>query len=368
MFEIPPSEKNFDDLRETSTVLSTAVSYDKELEAALVKECLEFDRKEKLKQELELITPSDTSDANTPLRKIKCIRNSHCRQLELYTDFKKEESLSLLSHDEARDQESHGSGQGNVVEMTNGIILRFSNDVQVKCKDNELVTKLQLGTQSDEKEYFVIRNKKWKDQFLTVLSCSSRTRITYSRGLVEGNALQKRFYLKSSGSGGYKTIHSAYCGDSKALDLESNTCENSQKIWLYPTNDSDAQRFLFNDDGTIETKNGCYLDGGGKPNMSDLYVWTHHDHGEWMKWERIAVQNPKTREIWCGNPKASAGLFIDHTDTKVTGQIENVSDEAACDEGYYITGYECKDPLCNSLSLICKRVKVRIAIEQVFGF
>lgn len=362
MFEIPPSEKNFDDLRETSTVLSTAVSYDKELEAALVKECLEFDRTEKLKQELELITPSDTSDADTPLRKIKCIKKSHCRQLELYTDFKKAESL--LSHDEARDQVSHGSGQGSGVQLIKGIIIHFSNDVQVKCKDNELVTKLQL--QSDEKEYFMIRNKKWKDQFLTVLNCNTGTRITYSNEK-EGNALQKRFYSKDSGSGGYKTIHSAYCGDYKALDLELNRCENGQKIWLYPINGGNAQRFLFNDNGIIETKNGCYFDGGGSPNTQNLFVWTHHNQGEWMKWEKVAVQNPKTREIWCGKPTDEAGLYIDHTDTKVTGQIENVSDEAACDEGYYITGYVCKDPLCNSLSLICKRVKVRIAIEQVFG-
>lgn len=361
MFEIPSSQKNFEDLRKTSTVLSTAVSYDKELEAALVKECLEFDRKEKLKQKLELTTPSNTGNADTPLRKIKCIKKSHCRQLELYTDFNK--TKSLLIHNESRTQISHGSGQGGGVELIGGKIIHFQEDLKVKCKDNELVTKLQL--QSDEKEYFMIRNKKWKDQFLTVLSCNTKTRITYSKEKND-NHLQKRFYSKDSGS--YKTIHSAYCGDSMALDLEFNSCENGKKIWLYPTNGGDAQRFLFNDNGIIETRNGCYFDGGGSPNTQNLHVWTYHNQGEWMKWEKVAVQNPKTREIWCGKPTDEAGLYIDHTDTKVTGQIENVSDEAACDEGYYITGYVCRDTLCNSLSLICKRVKVRIAIEQVFGF
>jgi hypothetical protein len=348
LFQIPPSEKNFDELRSTSKLLSTAVSYDKELEAALVKECLQSDRTELLKQKLELTTPSVTGDADTPLRKVKCIKKSHCKQLELYTDFKKERSL--LSTVQVRDQATGGSGQSSGVELYGGKIIRFSEDLEVQCSDNELVTKLKLGTHYD---HFMIQSNKHRNKFMTVWGCKQEQYINYSEEN-EGNSIHRLFYEKDG------RIHSAYCGDSLALDLKFNECKKYQRIWLWPNNDSDAQKFTFQSSGHIKV-NGCYLDAGRESNKKEVYVWTNDDN-EWKTWTKISVENTKTREIWCGQPKATAGLYIDNEDTKVTGQIENVSDEVACDEGYSISGYKCGDHLCNSFSLICKKIEVRFLL------
>lgn len=328
--------------------MDTAVSYNKELEAAIVRECLETDRSEDLKQSLELTTPAGFSDANTPLRKVRCINKTYCRQMELYTDYKKEEPL--LIHSETKNQLNGASGQGSGFEMFGGKLINFGNDLHVTCNDNELVTKFNFD--EDRTPHFMIQNDRWKDQFLTVSQCKVGTAITYSKK-GDGHDLQKTFYEKNG------SIHSAYCGDKWALDLPWNNCANRKQIFIHPSNGSAAQKFSFIGGGKIAV-NSCYLDGGGRANAPYLWVWKSENNNPWMYWNKIEVGTTKIRDIWCGKPKPLAGLYVNNTDTKETGQIKNVSDEASCEKGYSISGYKCRDALCDAISLICKKIKVRI--------
>ena len=50
--------------------------------------------------------------------------------------------MSLLSHFQVRDQANGSSGQSSGIELVNGVIVRFSKDLEVKCNDDELVTKI----------------------------------------------------------------------------------------------------------------------------------------------------------------------------------------------------------------------------------
>lgn len=340
-----------------------SASFDESHEAAVIKECIQSDRSIELKQDLEVTTPN--SNPSTPIRSVKC-RKKHCKQYEFSTDLK--EIKKLLKADEASTKklnQMNGVSIGkSKIKLAGGKTAYLSHNLEVKCPSNHLATKFSEGVQ---KEHFYIENRKWTNQYLTVTSCNQGSRIKYSKK-DDGNVIQRTFYANGN------TIHSAFCGDKMALDLEGNGCFNGGKIHLWQTNGSNAQKFTFGSNGWI-TIGGCRLDGGGSANQPYLYVWKDRiettdyfffettedlDH-PWWKWNKITIPH-KTREIWCKEPDSSAGIIIDENDIKSTGTI--TSDEssgdppAACPDGYYVSGYKCEDYFCYSFSLICKKIKV----------
>lgn len=336
-----------------------SVSFDESHEAAVIKECIQSDRSIELKQDLELTTPD--SNPSTPIRSVKC-RKKHCEQYEFSTDLK--EIKKILKADEAStkklNQRNGVSSGKSQIKLAGGKTAYLSHNVEVKCPLNHLATKFSEGVQ---KEHFYIENSKWTNQYLTVTSCNQGSRIKYSKKS-DGNVIQRTFYLNGD------TIHSAFCGDKMALDLEGNGCKNGGKIHLWQTNGSDAQKFTFEESGRI-TINGCRLDGGGKENQEYLYVWKSTRKCNWFScknlnhpwwiWNKITIPH-KTRDIWCKEPDSSAGIIVDDNDIKSTVTIssdESFGDPPAnCPDGYYVSGYKCEDYFCYSFSLICKKIKV----------
>ena len=340
-----------------------SVSFDESFEAAVIKECIQSDRSIELKQDLEIATPD--SNPSTPIRSVKC-RKKHCQQYEFSTDLK--EIKKILKADVASTEklnQMNGVTNGrNKIRLAGGKTAFVSHNVEVKCPSNHLATIFAEGAQ---KEHFYIENRKWTNQYLTVTSCEQGSRIAYSKK-GDGNVIQRTFYMNGD------SIHSAFCGDKMALDLEGNGCFNNGKIHLWQTNGTPAQKFTFKENGWI-TIGGCRFDGGGSANQPYLYVWkdttkttgcclwkkTKTLNHPWWKWNKITIPHI-TREIWCKEPDSSAGIIIDENDTKSTGKIS--SDEsfgdppAKCPDGYYVSGYTCEDYFCYSFSLICKKIKV----------
>lgn len=350
-------------------------SFDGQLEAAVVQECIQTDRSIVLKKDLEITNPGDQNSATTPIRQVKC-RKKHCKQYEFSTDLKERNILLTTGSMERLNQMNGVSNRKTKIKLASGESVFLSHNVDVKCPSNHLVTKISEGP---AKEHFYIQNRKWTDQYLTVKSCEKGSGIFYSKK-GDGDIIQRTFY--SNG----ETLHSVLCGDQMALDLKNNDCRNFGEIHLWETNGSNAQKFKFESSGRI-TVGSCRLDGGGSANKPSLYVWKstilYSGSGcngwtdprpyywawcdeetvdyEWWKWNKIIIPH-ETREIWCNKPKSNAGLIIDENDTKSTGKITSDASSgdppAKCPDGYYVTGYSCEDYFCYSISLFCKKVKV----------
>lgn len=345
----PESEKDFD--ISSVDVLSQAVSYNREFQAVVMNECFESDRTEEISQNMYL--RSQTS-FTTPLRKLRCTQK-HCGRMEVYTDIKSGPQFMENSAQFTISQFTGTLGEQSA-SFQNGALQYGDFSKTFRCPGETLATKFVVNT-SDSKETFRIRMIR-SNSYLTVRGCTNGSMIFAS----SENGLNTRFYFGNDG----RVLHSALCGDSKAVDLEGANCDN-YNVFMWTTHGGSNQKWYF-DGGELKVEK-C-SSRSAVLFLDRLLMFP--SNGFWIAagfsiWEVTDERTQSIREMSCSNVKSNAGLKVHGNVFEESRYITSSysSEYAQCPNGYMVAGFECRDTFCNELRLLCKRVEVRQTLKQI---
>ena len=348
----PESEKDFD--ASLVDVLSQAVSYNREFQAVVMNECFESDRTEEISQNMYL--RSQTS-FTTPLRKLKCTRQ-HCGRMEVYTDIKSGPQFMENSAQFTISQFTGTLGEQSA-SFQNGALQYGDFSKTFQCPGETLATKFIVNT-SDSREDFrisILNQRSNLRLYLTVRGCTNGSIIFGS----SEDGLNTRFYFGNDG-----VLHSALCGDSKAVDLEGANCDN-YNVFMWTTHGGSNQKWSLNG-GELKvdkcSSRSASLFFGRLIMVPSNNLWLSIIS---FIWEAENRRTHSIREMSCSNVKPNAGLKVHGNVFKESRYITSSygSEYTQCPNGYMVAGFECKDTFCNKLRLLCKMVEVRQTLKQI---
>lgn len=322
-------------------------------------ECVESSRELELSQKMELLSQTALK---SPLRKLKC-NDKNCKRMEVYTDLKPNLPLMQTTSTVTISQLRGVSGKQST--SFRGGKLRFGDfKKEFICPGQKLATKFVVN-EAKSKDTFVIENRQRKGFYLAVRGCYNGSPIVLSKE----RGLNTRFYFGDNG----KTLHSALCGDGKALDLASGQCNWFQPISMWSTHNGLNQQWRLDDDGFLRVGvSPCqwFIFSGMVPlSLGDAGLILYPNvGGDALKWRFKDEKKISIREMTCSDVAGNAGLEVhanevEPSDDYITSFYGSESTE--CPESFMMAGFECKETFCNELRLLCKKVEVS---EEYFVF
>ena len=147
--------------------------------------------------------------------------------------------------------------------------------------------------------------------YLAVRGCRNGDRIVLSKKA----GLNTRFYF-GDGNNGYKTLHSALCGDNKAVDLAGGSCKFLQPIFMWNTHGGNNQQWKLDDDGFLRVGiSPCkfFFDAWNMVPLSlgedGLVMFPEHKN-DVLKWRFKDEKTLSIREMTCTDVNDDAGLEV----------------------------------------------------------
>ena len=338
-------------------MLSEAVSYNREFQAVIINECVESSRELELSQKMELLSQTAL---DTPLRKMKC-NDKNCKRMEIYTDLKPNLDLMQTSTtSKVTISQLHGRSGKQSTSFRRGKLRFGAFKKKFMCPGEKLATKFVVN-EAKSKDTFVIESRYHKGYYLTVRGCYNGSLIVLSKE----RDLNTRFYFGDNG----KTLHSALCGDDKAVDLAAGQCNWFQQIFMWRTHNGLNQQWNLDDDGFLRVGVSPCKFGNlfemvplslGDAGLI-LYPKLAGDGNDVFKWRFKDEKKLSIREMTCADVAGDAGLEVhanevEPSDDYITSFYGSESTE--CPESYMMAGFECKETFCNELRLLCKKVEV----------